>query len=74
LLGGEPLGERLVMWWNFIGRSHDEIADFRDAWQRQVAEHRDGRPGATPFGRFPDAWTDVLPAPPLPTVRLRPRA
>src|SRR5262249_47442220 len=25
LLGGEPFEEELVMWWNFIGRSHEEI-------------------------------------------------
>ena len=25
LLGGEPFAEEIVMWWNFIGRSHDEI-------------------------------------------------
>ena len=27
LLGGPPLGERIVMWWNFVGRSHDEVAE-----------------------------------------------
>ena len=25
LLGGEPFAEEIVMWWNFIGRSHDEV-------------------------------------------------
>ena len=29
LLGGEPFDEEIVMWWNFIGRSHDEIVEFR---------------------------------------------
>ncbi len=33
LIGGEPLGEPLTMWWNFVGRSKDEItAAWRD-WQ-----------------------------------------
>jgi redox-sensitive bicupin YhaK (pirin superfamily) len=73
LLGGTPFDERLVMWWNFIGRSHDEIAEFREQWQRQVDRHRETRPGDTPFGPFPREWTDVLPAPPLPNARLRPR-
>ena len=36
VLGGEPLGESIVMWWNFVGRSHDEIVAFRDAWQAQI--------------------------------------
>ena len=30
LLGGAPLGERIVMWWNFVGRSHEEIVAFRE--------------------------------------------
>ena len=34
LLGGEPFAEEIVMWWNFIGRSHDEVAGFRRQWER----------------------------------------
>ena len=30
LLGGEPFAEEIVMWWNFIGRSHEEIVGYRD--------------------------------------------
>jgi quercetin 2,3-dioxygenase len=76
VLGGESLGEQIVMWWNFIGRSHEEVAAFREDWQRQ-------RAGLLPlglcdtasarYGTFPDAWTHTLPAPDLPNVRLRPR-
>jgi redox-sensitive bicupin YhaK (pirin superfamily) len=33
LLGGAPFGEELVMWWNFVARSREEIADARGAWQ-----------------------------------------
>ena len=29
LLGGAPFQEEIVMWWNFIGRSHDEIVQMR---------------------------------------------
>ncbi|PRY67442.1 hypothetical protein B0I08_10648 [Glaciihabitans tibetensis] len=36
LIGGVPLGERIVMWWNFIGRTHDEIAAYRAQWQAEV--------------------------------------
>ncbi len=32
LLGGEPFTEQIVMWWNFIGRSHDEIVADREDW------------------------------------------
>jgi quercetin 2,3-dioxygenase len=36
LLGGAPLGEQIVMWWNFIGRSHEEIVAFRANWQARI--------------------------------------
>jgi len=67
VLGGEPFGEQIVMWWNFIGRSHEEVAGFREDWQRQRA----GAPGR--YGVFPHAWEHTLAAPELPNVRLRPR-
>jgi len=64
LLGGEPLGERIVMWWNFIGRTHDEIVEYRRAWQDED--------GAGRFGAV-DYDGARLPAPELPNVRLSPR-
>ncbi|MGV8913088.1 MAG: pirin family protein [Rhodoglobus sp.] len=70
LLGGEPLGESIVMWWNFIGRSHDEIVEFRAQWQADVIE------GGDPDGRFGTVANfdgHPLPAPELPAVRLKPR-
>lgn len=42
LIGGEPLGESIVMWWNFVGRSHDEIVAFRQEWQDQIEDRGDG--------------------------------
>lgn len=36
LLGGEPLGEPLYMWWNFVGRSRDEIAQAARDWSGYV--------------------------------------
>jgi quercetin 2,3-dioxygenase len=70
LLGGEPLGEQIVMWWNFIGRSHEEIVDFRSQWQRDVI---DGENPAGRFGSIPDFPGTPLPAPAMPSVRLKPR-
>lgn len=70
LLGGAPFGEQILMWWNFVGRSHDEVVAFRDAWQADVIA------GGTAHGRFghiDDAPDRPLPAPELPNVRLRPR-
>lgn len=47
LIGGEPLGEQIVMWWNFIGRDHADVADARRRWQAEIgaddaAVERDG--------------------------------
>lgn len=36
LIGGEPLGEQIIMWWNFVGRSHDEIVTWRAAYQQEM--------------------------------------
>jgi redox-sensitive bicupin YhaK (pirin superfamily) len=73
VIGGEPLREPIVMWWNFVARDHDEIVAARADWQRQVAAERAGDAADGRFGPHPDAWHDVLAAPELPTVRLRPR-
>ncbi|MET0590431.1 MAG: pirin family protein [Naasia sp.] len=73
LIGGTPFGESIVMWWNFIGRDHDEIVADRAAWQRRVERLGAGERDDDDFGDFPDVWSQVLPAPELPTVRLRPR-
>lgn len=73
LLGGVPFDEQIVMWWNFVGRSHDEIADFRRQYQAELG-FEPGEIGPNPlFGDFPAGRPDPLPAPVLPNVRLRPR-
>lgn len=33
LLGGEPFGEPVLMWWNFVGFSKDQIAAAQRAWE-----------------------------------------
>ena len=60
LLGGEPFEDDIVMWWNFVGRSHEEIVEAREQW-----EARSDR-----FGRVVDHGDERIPAPPLPAVRL----
>ena len=65
LLGGEPFKEPLVMWWNFVGRSHEEIVAFREEWQAKSE-----RFGAVQgYAGFPQH----LPAPPLPNARITAR-
>jgi redox-sensitive bicupin YhaK (pirin superfamily) len=65
LLGGVPFPEQLVMWWNFVGRSHEDIATYRQLW-----EEHDDRFGAVDGYR---GAVSRLPAPPLPNATLRPR-
>jgi quercetin 2,3-dioxygenase len=33
LLGGPPFGETILMWWNFVARTTDEIVAARDDWE-----------------------------------------
>lgn len=34
LLGGAPFDEEIAMWWNFVGRTKDDIRQARDDWER----------------------------------------
>ncbi len=70
LIGGEPLGEQLVMWWNFVGRSHEEVIAAREAWMSTI----EGTAGLGDQFGIPDDEPDPpLPAPPAPIARLKPR-
>ena len=68
LLGGAPFGEQLVMWWNFVGRSHDDIAVYREQWQNHDARFGavDGipRPGVTAARAAPAQRHPAAPAQP----------
>ncbi|MBE1496441.1 redox-sensitive bicupin YhaK (pirin superfamily) [Amycolatopsis lexingtonensis] len=63
LLGGTPFEEEILMWWNFVGRTHEEIAAFREAWEA----------GSDQFGSVTGYPGERLPAPALPAVRIKPR-
>lgn len=65
LLGGVPFEESIVMWWNFIGRSHEDVVAYREEWNAR-SDHF----GAVTGYDDADTW---LPAPELPHVQLRPR-
>ncbi|MBO0855011.1 MAG: pirin family protein [Nocardia sp.] len=70
LLGGTPFGEDILMWWNFVGRSHDEIVRYRAAWEARTGAADDPGRFGTVAGWRPE---DALPAPPMPTTQLKPR-
>lgn len=56
LLGGEPFESAILLWWNFVGRTQDELSEARDQWVNQ-----DPR-----FGSIPDYNGPRLEAPVLP--------
>ncbi|HEV3381788.1 MAG TPA: pirin family protein [Trebonia sp.] len=63
VVGGVPLREKLIMWWNFVARTAAEIGEARDAW---IA-------GDSRFGTVRGYPGDPLAAPPLPPGSLRAR-
>jgi redox-sensitive bicupin YhaK (pirin superfamily) len=78
LIGGAPLDEQILMWWNFVGRSHEEIVEYRAEWQHEAgveAAAGTAHPDAPPrFGASDHHYEgEPLPAPVLPNVRLQPR-
>ena len=64
VLGGEPLTEQLVLWWNFVCRSNDEVVQARADWES----------GSGRFGTVVGYPGPPLSAPPLGPVRLMPRS
>jgi redox-sensitive bicupin YhaK (pirin superfamily) len=62
LLGGEPFEEQILMWWNFVGRTGEEMAEAREAWM--VGDR---------FGDVHGYACDRLRAPTLPDTPLKPR-
>ena len=61
VVGGAPFGERLLMWWNFVARTGEEIARARQDWVAGRFGVVHGYPG------------DPLAAPPLPDIPLKAR-
>jgi len=62
LLGGEPFEEQIVMWWNFVARSNDEIVEARRSWTESTMQ----------FGDVDGYNGFRLPAPDLPPGQLKP--
>jgi quercetin 2,3-dioxygenase len=78
MIGGRPLDEEIVMWWNFVGRDHHEVAQARADWMAQITDNSgtiedssevfDGRFGIVPGDHLPP-----IPAPSLPNIKLKAR-
>jgi quercetin 2,3-dioxygenase len=33
IIGGEPFGEKIILWWNLVARTTEEISQARDDWE-----------------------------------------
>ncbi|MFE4621145.1 pirin family protein [Streptomyces sp. NPDC056747] len=62
LLGGEPFEEEIVMWWNFVGRTDEEIRKAREEWMTSDR-----------FGEVKGYDGDRLDAPEVPAAHLKAR-
>ncbi len=62
LLGGEPFAEQIVMWWNFVARTGEEIAAAREDWAT-----------GDRFGTVRGYQGERLSAPTMPATPLKPR-
>jgi len=63
LIGGAPFTEKFIMWWNFLGRSHEEVVEMRKQWEEESSR----------FPGFTDSMGERLPAPEMPHLKLAPR-
>ena len=61
VIGGEPFLEQILMWWNFIARTHEEIEEMRMDWNLHTYPPIADRVGG---------W---IPAPEMPNVTLTAR-
>lgn len=76
LLAGDPYGEDLLMFWNFVAEDESAVRSAREDWED--AETRatrfgvvEGYPGFD--GEPTRSQVDRIPSPPMPSVKLRPR-
>ncbi|SHJ23537.1 hypothetical protein SAMN05421803_104237 [Nocardiopsis flavescens] len=74
LLGGAPFGEEVVMWWNFLARSTEEIRRYRQEWEDHGERFGrvEGYVGHGGPGRNREGM-ERIPAPELPPVTMLPR-
>jgi hypothetical protein len=57
LIGGPPFPEKILMWWNFVARTHEEIAQARTEWEEgqrfgEVTAYKGPRLSAPSLLRF----------------------
>ena len=58
ILGGEPFKEEILLWWNFVGRTRDEMVEATLQWQNHQR-----------FGEVKEYPGDRLNAPEVPNIK-----
>jgi redox-sensitive bicupin YhaK (pirin superfamily) len=56
LLGGVPFAEPILMWWNYVARTRDEILDAHDAWSRREQRFGTVASSLPPIDVPPPLW------------------
>ncbi len=57
LLGGEPFPDELVMWWNYVGRTRDEIVQAHADWTARDARFGTVRSSLAAIDVPPPPWS-----------------
>ncbi|MBV8469057.1 MAG: pirin family protein [Pelomonas sp.] len=66
LLGGEPLAQTPLLWWNFVGRTGEEIAGFAQQWNSLSGDFADA---AVPGYTSSSGGAERLLSPEVPALR-----
>ncbi|MEG0556631.1 MAG: pirin family protein, partial [Comamonas sp.] len=73
VIGGEPMEEAILLWWNFVGRTTEEMQQAREQWEAETATQAgsiiDGQPRR--FGKPVASPLASLHAPSLEGLSLR---
>jgi redox-sensitive bicupin YhaK (pirin superfamily) len=56
IVGGTPFPDELVMWWNYVARTRDEILDAHDQWSRRDARFGTVGSPLAPIDVPPPPW------------------
>lgn len=57
LIGGVPMDEPVLMWWNFVARSRDEIIDAHTDWMARADRFGEVASTLPRIGVGPPPWT-----------------
>ena len=51
VIGGEPMDEAIIIWWNFVARTTEEVRDAREQWEAHLRGEGGDGSEASRFGK-----------------------